>query len=104
MSVPTRHVTSPSPIHQANKALSSPLGTASTRYAWSGSDDNGHGCHPAFALAEHYRAHDRSHPGYTENRYRGDHMSISFTEGGGIFVLDVNVHNGAMSADRIGFP
>jgi hypothetical protein len=105
MSVTAGGVTSPSQIHQAVKALFSALGAPSTGYVWSGGDDGGNGCHPVFALTDHYRAYDQGNRGYTENRYRGDHISIPcYTEDGDVFVLDISFHKGATFIERVDFP
>lgn len=105
MSITQGDVTSPSQISQAVKALFSALGTPCTRESWSGRDEEGFGCHPVFGLAEHYRGHDRGDGGYTENRYRGDHMSIPcYTEDGDVFVLEISFHKGETFIERVEFP
>jgi hypothetical protein len=96
-------VTSLSQINQAVKALFSALGTPCVREPWE--DGGGFGCHPVFCLAEHFRGHDNGNVGYTENRYRGDHMSIPcYTEDGDVFVLDISFHKGETFVERVGFP
>jgi hypothetical protein len=103
MSIAQGEVTSPSQITEAVKALFSALGTPCGRLPWSDSDVLG--CHPVFGLAEHYRGHDRGDTGYTENRWRGDHMSIPcYTEGGEVFVLDISFHKGETFIERVDFP
>jgi hypothetical protein len=103
MSITQGDLAAPSQINQAVKALFTALGTPSAGYPWPQSE--GAGCHPVFALAEHYRGHDRGDSGYTENRYRGDHMSIPcFTEDGDVFVLDISFHKGDTFIERVDFP
>jgi hypothetical protein len=103
MSITLGEVTSPSQITGAVKALFSALGTLTGRLPWSDSDV--FGCHPVFSLAEHYRGHDHGDTGYTENRYRGDHMSIPcYTEDGDVFVLDISFHKGETFIERVDFP
>lgn len=103
MSITQGDVTPPSQINQAVKSLFSALGTPCTREPWGDSDV--FGCHPVFGLAEHYRGRDRGDVGYTENRYRGDHMSIPcYTEDGDVFVLDISFHKGETFIERVDFP
>jgi hypothetical protein len=103
MPITQDEVSSPSQIAQAVKALFSALGTPCAREPWSESEACG--CHPVFALAEHYRGNDRGDTGYTENRYRGDHMSIPcYTEDGDVFVLEISFHKGETFVERVDFP
>ncbi|ORB76553.1 hypothetical protein, partial [Mycobacterium timonense] len=103
MTITQGEVNSSSQITHAVKALFSALGPPRARLAWSDSDVVG--CHPVFGLAEHYRGHDRGDAGYTENRYRGDHMSIPcYTEDGDVFVLDISFHKGETFIERVVFP
>lgn len=96
-------ITSPSQINQAVKALFSALGAPCSRQPWS--DGDAVGSHPVFTLGEHYRSYDRGEMGYTENRYRGDHMSIPcYTEDGDVFVLDISFHKGETFIERVDFP
>lgn len=96
-------ISSPSQVNQAVAALFTALGTPCTRELWSDSDV--FGCHPVFGLARHYRGYDRGDTGYTENQYRGDHMSIPcYTEDGEVFVLDISFHKGETFVERVEFP
>jgi hypothetical protein len=104
MSVSQGDGTTPSQFTEAVKALFSALGTP-VRGPWSGAFAEGFGCHPVFNLVEHYRSNDRGATGYTENRYRGDHMSIpGYTEEGEVFVLEVSFHKGETFIERVAFP
>jgi|SRR5271166_3880641 len=103
MSMTQGDYTSPSQMAPAVKALFNALGSPSAREPWSENDVVG--CHPVFGFAEHYRGHDRGERGYTENPYRGDHMSIPcYTEDGDVFVLDISFHKGDTFIERVGFP
>lgn len=51
--------------------------------------------HPVFGLAEHFQSHDDYIKGYTDNCFRGDHISIpGFTEDERIVVIDISFHKG----------
>jgi hypothetical protein len=61
--------------------------------------------HPVFGLAEHFQGHDNGDPGYTHNPFRGDHLSVPcYTEGGGVFVLDISFHKGSTMIEQVAFP
>ncbi|GAF45497.1 hypothetical protein [Rhodococcus wratislaviensis] len=95
----------PDPVREATKALFRALGAPVTDQTWAGDYGARIGCHPVFGLAEHYRGHDGGARGYTDNPYRGDHMSIpGYTEDGNVFVLDVSFHKGDTHIERIDFP
>lgn len=96
----------PASVHQAVKSLFNALGTPVPDRNWvSSGEENAWGCHPVFSLAEHYRGHDNGDRGYTDNPYRGDHMSIPcFTEDGTVFALDISFHKGDMHMERINYP
>jgi hypothetical protein len=103
MSITQGETTSQPQITTAVKALFSALGAPSARQPWP--ETEAYGCHPVFALAEHYRGHDRGNVGYTENQYRGDHMSIPcYSEDGEVFVLEVSFHKGGTFVERVDFP
>lgn len=51
--------------------------------------------HPVFAFTRHYRSNDDGNAGYTNNPYRGDHVSIPFYgEDDEIGAIDVSFHKG----------
>jgi hypothetical protein len=95
----------PDSVHDAAKALFLALGEPVRQERWASSFDDSIGCHPVFALAEHFRGHDRGNSGYTGNQYRGDHLSIpGYTETGDVFVLEVSFHKGDTFVERVNFP
>lgn len=62
--------------------------------------------HPVFPLAEHFRANDEGNPGYTQNRNRGDHLSIPCwsEDGQAPSILEISFHKGRTSVEHITFP
>lgn len=95
----------PISVLNAAKALFTSLGTPVPDNDWAGDEHSRYGCHPVFALAEHYCSHDSGAPGYTANSYRGDHMSIPhYTEDGDVFVLDISFHKGETFLTRVNYP
>lgn len=66
--------------------------------------------HPTYALAHHFRSNDDYEKGYTENPYRGDHMSIPITvespsgPWNEVIVLDVSFHKGDIFIEEVSFP
>lgn len=61
--------------------------------------------HPVFSLTEHFRSHDDYGKGFTQNPYRGDHMTIPcYTEEGQLVLLEVSFHKGATYVEALTFP
>lgn len=94
-------------IHALYQALGKPT-IDNENSSISSLTDSGYGAdglHPVFALAEHYRSHDAGNAGYTNNCYRGDHMSIpAFTEDGDVAVIELSFHKGTMICDYLTYP
>ena len=65
-----------------------------------------YGWHPVFSMMQHFRGNDSGRPGYTDNNYRGDHISIPiYSEGGWeVYVLEISFHKGSTFIDVVGFP
>jgi hypothetical protein len=93
----------PRPVLDAAQALFRALGSP-TRTTWQQTEMNT--IHPVFGLAEHFEGHDNyDATGYTENQYRGDHLSVPcWTENNEIFVLETSFHKGEMFVERVEFP
>jgi hypothetical protein len=61
--------------------------------------------HPIFSLSEHFLSFDTGNIGYTNNQYRGDHLSIpGWTENGEVCVLEASFHKGNTCVAYLVFP
>ncbi|WP_315072190.1 hypothetical protein [uncultured Microbacterium sp.] len=60
--------------------------------------------HPVFAFAHHFHSADDYERGYTENSYRGDHISIpGYTEMGNIGIIEISFHKGNTAITQLTF-
>ncbi|MFT3875903.1 MAG: hypothetical protein QM708_05720 [Propioniciclava sp.] len=62
--------------------------------------------HPVFVLSRHFRSRDDYERGYTENPYRGDHISIPAYLGFSqeIAIFETSFHKGQAFIEVVTFP
>lgn len=82
------------------RALGKPVAERMPQGKYSDVGEIGETVHPVFALAEHFRGNDSGNRGFTDNGYRGDHLTIpAYNEMGEVLAIDISFHKGATIID-----